>query len=172
MTFRKELIELINRHSKENGSDTPDFILADYLIECLKNFNKTMKLRESWYGRDIAEPKGQLLNIDTYYERLAADINHNNKCARATLGDLPEVTAEDLKPTPDLCCGIYEDDDMQAELRKDVYPSNLKCPRCDTVDVELYLELTENGCDKKVKCLNKNCGFTWVVQSYGKNNII
>lgn len=52
-TFRKELIELINKHSKENDSNTPDFILADYLIGCLNAFDKTIQMRESWYGRNL-----------------------------------------------------------------------------------------------------------------------
>ena len=38
MDFRKELEDLINRFSKENGSNTPDFILAEYLEGCLSNF--------------------------------------------------------------------------------------------------------------------------------------
>jgi hypothetical protein len=33
--FRDELEELINRHSMENGSNTPDFVLAEYLVKCL-----------------------------------------------------------------------------------------------------------------------------------------
>jgi len=49
--FYLELTSLINRYSKENGSDTPDYILADYLIGCLKNFNSTVNLRETFYGR-------------------------------------------------------------------------------------------------------------------------
>lgn len=44
--FRKELSKLINKYSKENGSNTPDYILARYLDDCLKNFDKTIKLRE------------------------------------------------------------------------------------------------------------------------------
>jgi hypothetical protein len=52
--FRKELKDLINYHSMENGSNTPDFILADYLVECLEAYNKAVKSRETWYGR---EPK-------------------------------------------------------------------------------------------------------------------
>lgn len=48
--FRKELQELINRHSMENGADTPDFLLADYLIACLAAFNSTTNMRDSWYG--------------------------------------------------------------------------------------------------------------------------
>jgi len=49
--FRKELENLINRHSKENGSNTPDFILAGYLHRCLDNFDSTVQYREQWYGR-------------------------------------------------------------------------------------------------------------------------
>ena len=51
MDFRKELEHLINRYSKENGSDTPDFILADYLGNCLDNFDTIVSARERWYGR-------------------------------------------------------------------------------------------------------------------------
>jgi len=44
--FGVELIRLINKHSKENGSNTPDFILSQYLSGCLEVFDKTIKLRE------------------------------------------------------------------------------------------------------------------------------
>ena len=47
----KDIEQAINRYSAENGSDTPDFILADYLVACLETFNKTNKSREIWYGR-------------------------------------------------------------------------------------------------------------------------
>ena len=50
-TFETELADLINRYSMENGSDTPDFILARYLGDCLKTFNRANKRRERWYGR-------------------------------------------------------------------------------------------------------------------------
>ena len=50
MTFRSELIALINSHSMENVSDTPDFILADYLIECMVSFNNATRGRDDWYG--------------------------------------------------------------------------------------------------------------------------
>ena len=35
-TFERELESLINRFSKENDSNTPDFILAQYLLGCLQ----------------------------------------------------------------------------------------------------------------------------------------
>jgi len=34
--FKQELEHLINKHSMENRSNTPDFILADYLVRCLE----------------------------------------------------------------------------------------------------------------------------------------
>lgn len=48
--FRKELEQVINRHSKENGSDTPDFILAEFLEEMLKVFDHVTRCRDAWYG--------------------------------------------------------------------------------------------------------------------------
>ena len=47
--FEKELAKLLNRGSMENDSDTPDFILATYLTECLEAFNRATKLRTWWY---------------------------------------------------------------------------------------------------------------------------
>jgi hypothetical protein len=49
--FTKELRYLINKHSKENNSDTPDFILAKYLKKSLDLFDEIIFLREDWYGR-------------------------------------------------------------------------------------------------------------------------
>ena len=47
--FRIELTSLLNKHSMENGSNTPDFILANYLMACLKGFNLATKSRTKWY---------------------------------------------------------------------------------------------------------------------------
>lgn len=48
--LRKEIWEAINRNSAENGSDTPDFILAEYLTDCLAAFDKAVSSRTAWYG--------------------------------------------------------------------------------------------------------------------------
>ena len=50
-TFFEELQSLINRYSIENGSNTPDFILAKYLLTSLINWQDTYKAREEWYVR-------------------------------------------------------------------------------------------------------------------------
>lgn len=49
--FRKALEHAINRHSMENGSNSPDFLLAEYLVDCLAAFDKVVTRREAWYGR-------------------------------------------------------------------------------------------------------------------------
>ena len=51
MTFEKELENLINRYSKENDSDTPDYVLAHYIKYSLQAFNQAVNLREAHYGR-------------------------------------------------------------------------------------------------------------------------
>lgn len=48
--FKKELEELINKYSLENMSNTPDFILADYLNNCLSTFNLATQQRTAWYN--------------------------------------------------------------------------------------------------------------------------
>lgn len=50
--FAEELRASINRCSEENGCNTPDFMLAEYLISCLDAFNKAVNQREKWYGRN------------------------------------------------------------------------------------------------------------------------
>lgn len=56
--LRQDLTALLNRHSRENGSDTPDFILAEHLLGCLKTFDTCLDAREVWYGRRIGERGG------------------------------------------------------------------------------------------------------------------
>lgn len=48
MSFEADLRELINRHSKEGESDTPDYILAQYIIACLAAFTEATKARDAW----------------------------------------------------------------------------------------------------------------------------
>jgi hypothetical protein len=48
--FEKELESLINRYSMESGSNTPDYILVEYLKNSLENFHAATRLRDNWYG--------------------------------------------------------------------------------------------------------------------------
>ncbi len=52
--FVKDLEACVNRHSQENASNTPDFILAMFLENCLHAWNEAVQQRESWYGRNAS----------------------------------------------------------------------------------------------------------------------
>jgi len=54
-SFETDLRTLINSRSRENASNTPDFILAQYLEACLLAFETAVQQRETWYGRDEKE---------------------------------------------------------------------------------------------------------------------
>ena len=49
--FRKELEVLLNCHSIDSDLNTPDFILAEYIIKCLTNLKITTIDRDTWFGR-------------------------------------------------------------------------------------------------------------------------
>ena len=44
--FEQELSSLINRHSQENVSNTPDFLLARFLVGCLDSYNEVALQRD------------------------------------------------------------------------------------------------------------------------------
>jgi hypothetical protein len=51
-SFQEELTGLINRHGMDDGSGTPDFLLAEFLCDCLASWDVAVSKREKWYGRD------------------------------------------------------------------------------------------------------------------------
>ena len=51
-TLESAICAAINRYCAENGSNTPDFILAGYLMACLEAWNKAVNAREKWYDRE------------------------------------------------------------------------------------------------------------------------
>jgi len=51
MPLEEELRDLLNKHSRESFSDTPDIILAKYLMSCLAAFETATKRRTAWFNR-------------------------------------------------------------------------------------------------------------------------
>ncbi len=49
-TLKKKLEELINSECRENDSNTPDFLLAEFMVNCLDAFELTSNKREVWFG--------------------------------------------------------------------------------------------------------------------------
>jgi hypothetical protein len=63
-TFRKELSDLLNKHSKENGSDTPDYLLADFVGEMIQVFDNAVRLRDKWHGFKTFDYTKSALNTE------------------------------------------------------------------------------------------------------------
>jgi hypothetical protein len=55
-TFEQDLAHVINKHSMENKSGTPDYILAQYLDGCLLLFDRTIRDRAEWRGESTTLP--------------------------------------------------------------------------------------------------------------------
>ena len=75
MNFRKELETLINKASKENDSDTPDWILAQYLESCLNAFTIATRDRDRWWGpkvkkEHVPEPVNPFDKIDITFPKV------------------------------------------------------------------------------------------------------
>ncbi len=58
--LKGDLTALLNGFSLENSSNTPDFILAQYLLSCLEAYNVAVTNRANWYGRMDAPGRGSL----------------------------------------------------------------------------------------------------------------
>lgn len=50
-TLRGDLERLLNSHSAENGSNTPDFILAEFLMRSLEVWDCCVNERDKWASK-------------------------------------------------------------------------------------------------------------------------
>ena len=87
MKFEKELQTLINRCNIENESNTPDFILAQYIRNCLNAFNKACNSREKWYGREQVEVEPPY-NVE---ERVSCEATNTYKFPKTEQSEKQEV---------------------------------------------------------------------------------
>jgi len=71
-TLRRKIESAINQMSAENGSNTPDFILAEYLTDCLAAFDKATMARDRWYGVPL-RPGSRLAGDGTSPDLAKAD---------------------------------------------------------------------------------------------------
>jgi hypothetical protein len=77
-SFEEELRALINRYSVENRSNTPDIILAMFIVNALEAFNDAVQSRDEWYGfqpwakEELEAPDKEEL-MDAYEHRTGDD---------------------------------------------------------------------------------------------------
>lgn len=57
--LREDLRTLLNQHSIENTSSTPDYMLASFLLACLGAYEGTVVARDEWWGLHPGENKEQ-----------------------------------------------------------------------------------------------------------------
>lgn len=57
-TLSQELSRVLNGH--ENASNTPDFILADFLRDVLGAWDRAVQARAAWYGRMDVPGRGSM----------------------------------------------------------------------------------------------------------------
>lgn len=63
-SFDQELVSLLNKHSMENRSGTPDWILGEFVMASLRAWNLGTRLRSEWRGEDLELPALQMLDKD------------------------------------------------------------------------------------------------------------
>lgn len=104
----EEIEELINTHSRDQVSNTPDFILAEYLMECLKTFEMITQKRERWFGLHLAIggpvkathwADGTVRLSELKLEQAEAD--------KAINGRMLQEQLQDIKRTSCVCVGAH-----------------------------------------------------------------
>lgn len=53
VAFEEDIRQVINRHSAESISGTPDFLLAELLVGVLKVYNEIVTKRAEWRGEGV-----------------------------------------------------------------------------------------------------------------------
>ncbi len=59
-TFEQELAAVINKCSKENESNTPDFVLAKYMNACLEAYTEAIQSRAQFAAKCLEEQMKRL----------------------------------------------------------------------------------------------------------------
>jgi hypothetical protein len=103
----EDLAAVINAHGLENGSNTPDFLLARFLERCITTWDRATRERDDWYlGRMMAPGEykerealqEQVAGLRRVVRRLAGDFNELEALAgytRVSLQDRLERIADD-----------------------------------------------------------------------------
>lgn len=82
----ESLRQAINSNSAENGSNTPDFILAGFLQRCLDAFDAAVKRRSNWY-------KPNLQSVESLNETPEHELSATNEI----LNEMGRLSMEESK---------------------------------------------------------------------------
>lgn len=91
LSFEEDLQNLLNRHSAESPSGTPDYILAEMMTGMLKTYNEAVVKRAEWRGESVDPPSMTRLFAATPTELDAmegvSDIQDGHACDGSVLCD-------------------------------------------------------------------------------------
>ena len=90
MAFHEDLRTAINANSMENGSNTPDWVLRDFLCDCLDAWNTATNARRDWYGPKLTDDERQAIEEVIAYLQ-PANQKHENQVATTLRGMLERL---------------------------------------------------------------------------------
>lgn len=129
--FGQELAALINRHSLGNESNTPDWILARLMVQCLQAFEEASLAREKWYGKSLRpgqhepEPKGPRTGLLDAARQIEAIVGTR---LVGTTPSAAQAICEDIKNTQPFEAKIHGEGRALPDLsRRDPAPDAPHC---------------------------------------------
>lgn len=79
----RSVTKVINQHSAENASNTPDFILAEMMVSALEAFEEGSRARECWFDKALT-----INNVDPPWTEKA------NAPVRLAKANVPPLTRQ------------------------------------------------------------------------------
>lgn len=81
--FEKELENLISRYSKDEESNTPDYIIAEFMKNSMDIFHRATKLRDNWYGgrRSVINDQDKMWEVEKIGSSTAEPITQYKQIA-------------------------------------------------------------------------------------------
>lgn len=70
-----ELSKLLNKYSQEGYSDTPDYMLAGFMLGCLNVYENTVTRRENFFGRKLSRD----INNEISHPELSSPFKSDNE---------------------------------------------------------------------------------------------
>jgi len=181
--FEEKLRSLINCESMENGSNTPDFILRDYLLGALDLFDRTVTRREDWFGRTQPPREGHIPaapspetgtaagpsasfaegSVCSFCEKRAMCVSSEHASICADCCDFArDLHAESAGPAPEPVTAMmppgYVGSGGAAVLAATPEPVKPNCPKCGTHVTSGY-GLMGGGIGAYQFCCDDNCDY-------------
>ena len=98
--LEKKLADLINSECRENDSNTPDFLLSEFMMSCLDAFELASNKREVWFGvhLDILNDwKGLIMTAIGEASMCWSDVNKAGVFDAAKAKEIGETLLQNIK---------------------------------------------------------------------------